>query len=279
MRCSQALSITLVLGALSTAGCSGSLATASAGQVGCAPKEIVISDDHRGWSSSSWVATCHGQRFQCSAIATGKDTSQVNCAPMIAEVVRDERAPTDSKAGSFALEVVLPGEGLPVFAVGSAADAQTPVATALEFRMGRPQKTVTKREETQGFHGMPATTEREVQVPDAPLLASCQDVRVIIDGAAVPVEQAAHSMDDREERVRVGVPLELLTRMTSAKRVAGAVCGRRWTLLESSRESIDKFLIQLNEEQALRAPAPAPTAASDAPATPGPASGEPPTSF
>lgn len=59
-------------------GC-GSLRAATSGQIGCAEDDIVITDDSPGWSSRTWTAQCHGKRYFCSAVSTGKDTSQVTC--------------------------------------------------------------------------------------------------------------------------------------------------------------------------------------------------------
>jgi hypothetical protein len=49
--------------------------------VGCSPNEITIVDDSGffSWSSRTWVAVCRGRRHQCSAVSTGRDSSQVNC--------------------------------------------------------------------------------------------------------------------------------------------------------------------------------------------------------
>lgn len=61
-------------------GCA-SLAKASAGQVGCSPDDVTIVDDsgYFSFGGRSWVAVCHGRRHQCSAISTGRDSSQINC--------------------------------------------------------------------------------------------------------------------------------------------------------------------------------------------------------
>jgi hypothetical protein len=63
-------------------GCGAQLRAASAGQIGCSPDEVVIADNHAGWGSRTWKATCRGKDYSCSAVATGNNTSQVSCAPM-----------------------------------------------------------------------------------------------------------------------------------------------------------------------------------------------------
>ena len=61
------------------AGCAN-LEAYSAGQIGCPPEMIKISDKSSDWYSTTWVATCKGKRFICSGQST-KYSSQVNCTP------------------------------------------------------------------------------------------------------------------------------------------------------------------------------------------------------
>lgn len=68
----------LAVGVCSTVGCA-SLQSASSGQIGCAEKDIVIKDDQMGWNTRTWTAECHGKRFYCSAVQTGKEQSQISC--------------------------------------------------------------------------------------------------------------------------------------------------------------------------------------------------------
>jgi len=72
--------------------CRPSRESVSAGQVGCDPNEIEISDEDSssGWnqSSRSWVATCHGRNFICSELdSAGKDVlvGVVSCHEQQAE--------------------------------------------------------------------------------------------------------------------------------------------------------------------------------------------------
>jgi hypothetical protein len=65
----------------SLAGCSD-LPEASAGRIGCSPNDIKISDEHGGPNKSkTWIATCNGKRYVCSEVKTGKDMSDISCAP------------------------------------------------------------------------------------------------------------------------------------------------------------------------------------------------------
>ena len=64
------------------AGMSGcaSLTSVSSGHIGCAERDITITDDEMGWSTRTWTAHCHGRRFYCSAHG-GSKGEQVSCLP------------------------------------------------------------------------------------------------------------------------------------------------------------------------------------------------------
>jgi hypothetical protein len=55
--------------ALPLTGCgTAALQALSAGQTGCAPEDIRITDDDPGFNTRSWVAWCKNERFQCSGM-------------------------------------------------------------------------------------------------------------------------------------------------------------------------------------------------------------------
>jgi hypothetical protein len=65
----------------SISGCT-TLADVSAGEVGCAPSDIVISDEDTSFGGRTWTAECAGRRFHCSSFGGGEGaTTQVSCAP------------------------------------------------------------------------------------------------------------------------------------------------------------------------------------------------------
>jgi hypothetical protein len=74
----------LLAGAVTLGGCA-SLESVSSGQVGCAEQDITISNDEGGLGTRTWVATCHGKRFFCSAVAGGNGASQVSCKEEVVE--------------------------------------------------------------------------------------------------------------------------------------------------------------------------------------------------
>ncbi|HEX2879512.1 MAG TPA: hypothetical protein VHO25_08235, partial [Polyangiaceae bacterium] len=88
----------LVVAAVSLLGCV-SLQAASSGQIGCSEDEITITDDDVGWSSRTWTATCRGKRFFCTAVSTGKDSSQVNCKEEAGSVARADAPAPKAKSG------------------------------------------------------------------------------------------------------------------------------------------------------------------------------------
>ncbi|MFZ5896858.1 MAG: hypothetical protein ACOY0T_37725 [Myxococcota bacterium] len=74
--------------ALPLFGCAGSLASVSAGHVGCAPSQIEISDEVMGFSSTSWTATCGERVYTCSGAQ-----NQVACTPLGGEQPKPAAAP------------------------------------------------------------------------------------------------------------------------------------------------------------------------------------------
>jgi hypothetical protein len=71
--------------------------TASAGQTGCAPREIAISNVDPGMTYASWQAQCMNETFMCSAVATGKD-SQVACKKRVVAVAPQRPGVVPAKA-------------------------------------------------------------------------------------------------------------------------------------------------------------------------------------
>lgn len=62
-------------------GCT-TLADVSAGEVGCAPAEIVISNENATFGGRTWSAECNGQLYHCSSHGGGEGSAaQISCAP------------------------------------------------------------------------------------------------------------------------------------------------------------------------------------------------------
>lgn len=61
------------------AGCS-SLQAITSGQVGCAERDITITEEDTGWAARTWTAECNGKTYFCSAITGGQNSGgQVSC--------------------------------------------------------------------------------------------------------------------------------------------------------------------------------------------------------
>lgn len=78
--------LVLAWASLAIAGCGPSLVNMSAGQIGCRPGDVTITDVQNSFGARSWVARCRGAEFSCSQVTTGggptTTSSQVNCAPI-----------------------------------------------------------------------------------------------------------------------------------------------------------------------------------------------------
>ena len=62
----------LLLATLSLGGCAAQMQQLSAGQIGCPPDEVQISNDQTHFSSRTWEATCRGKSFMCTAVSGGQ---------------------------------------------------------------------------------------------------------------------------------------------------------------------------------------------------------------
>lgn len=55
---------------------------ASAGQIGCLPEEVEVTNDRQTFTSSTWMASCRGQSYSCSAVAGGNYSTIIACSPL-----------------------------------------------------------------------------------------------------------------------------------------------------------------------------------------------------
>jgi hypothetical protein len=72
------------------------LQAVSAGQTGCAPQDIEITDDEPGLGARSWVAWCNSERYQCSTAgntANCSATSKASAQPMPAAPIEPPKRP------------------------------------------------------------------------------------------------------------------------------------------------------------------------------------------
>ena len=78
------VSVVMLIIMLTAGGCAsqGAFKNLSAGSIGCVPDEIEISELSSSWSLSgrTWVATCKGRRFVCTAATvSGQGGAQTSC--------------------------------------------------------------------------------------------------------------------------------------------------------------------------------------------------------
>src|SRR5262245_53194898 len=104
-------------------GCGGGLRAVSSDKVGCAPREITISDDAEHGDEHTWVAECRRRRYYCSGSGSGSATSQVQCWPADTE-------------GQVAQTTLAPPPAPPPQAVPGGATVAGPPAGAAGFLFG-----------------------------------------------------------------------------------------------------------------------------------------------
>jgi hypothetical protein len=56
------------------------LKTWSAGQTGCVPDTIEVTDSKAVVGGVMWNATCNGKKYLCTNLGTGTNSDQVSCA-------------------------------------------------------------------------------------------------------------------------------------------------------------------------------------------------------
>jgi len=106
-----------------TMGCT-SLAQVSAAHVGCPAERIVVTEERTSWSAKNWVATCDGRRYQCAAVSTGDNSSQVNCTE---ETSGGETLP------AAAARACVPNETRECFGPGRCTGAQSCTADGMSY--------------------------------------------------------------------------------------------------------------------------------------------------
>jgi hypothetical protein len=177
------------------AGCA-TLQDASAGHVGCRPDEIAISDDSgMGFGARTWTATCRGQAYSCSAVSTGKDSSQVDCSPMRGTASAPAGRPITAAAAPRRAAAAPAGSS--TSAVERAFDEQHQVyvvratfglSTGIELRLtSEPQRSLTRI--------AAAITGRSWK----PALRTCEALQIVVNGqpAASEDDTATPAVDGR----------------------------------------------------------------------------------
>lgn len=220
-----------------------SLEGISAGHVGCPESEVEISDYEKGWTYSTWIATCHGMRYQCSQYGSGDDLD-VSCTPdkskantvgvrstsggnVAANRTRPSNAPADNvrrivRTSGNKRQVLMKAWLNPdPFAIGVLGSARKTGIHKVATRYAAPP----------GRH------------------KQCS-LRVMINGDMTELERAAYRRSGRHEEVVSRVPTDLMKKMATAQRVVGRVCSDQFRIDEDDQRILNEYLTRLADEQA-----------------------------
>lgn len=89
----------LLVVALSLTACASrlkGLQSATAGQVGCPPNDILITERESSFGTSAWTAQCHGRSFECSSI--NSMSPQVSCREAEDRLPNGQAVPAGTRA-------------------------------------------------------------------------------------------------------------------------------------------------------------------------------------
>lgn len=221
------------------AGCGGSLESISAGHVGCSADEIEISEHDTGWAHSTWIASCHGERYYCSA--RGGDSGQVSCSPeggaMAAtqgtyggETSSQRSAPRSPE--DHVRRIVRRGDGGEETYIEARLRAEPFRLLLFQKANGSDASNIVTR-----YPGTPGRHEQ------------CS-LRLMIDGELIEVERVGHRHNGRHEEVASRIPQQVVQRMAKAERVSGRVCSDELRLDDDGQQVLIEYLTRLDEEQA-----------------------------
>jgi len=98
---------------------------ASSGQTGCSRDEVQISDEN----GSTWVATCHGERYYCSHVTTGQHSGQINCHAAAGSNTEEDAKPATTAVAKRATPEEEPPNGVAGFNFGTSVIEASSVCT------------------------------------------------------------------------------------------------------------------------------------------------------
>jgi hypothetical protein len=105
--------------------CGGSVVGPTSGQIGCAEKDITITDDEMGWSSRTWKAECHGKTYFCSAHQSAEHGAQVSCKEANTKIA-DSEPKGKKEAAKSGCEYDTQCKGDRICSKGACVDPQQP---------------------------------------------------------------------------------------------------------------------------------------------------------
>ncbi|MEQ8720206.1 MAG: hypothetical protein RID81_02955 [Sandaracinaceae bacterium] len=235
--------------AVGSAGCApnlGNLANLSAGRIGCAARDITVTEAERqdGWNRSTylWRAECSGAFYRCtheatqvseetscvvertsggSVAATPTDAPAVTAAPRIAEDPAPEVQRSVDNSGRVRLDVTLPS-----------ADASVEIGGDPLSESGEMSLAVT---------GLPVAGNEECPI------------QLMVDGELQPVSPTRFERTETAHRWTALVDIDVLRRVANGVRVFGRVCSAELRFDESSRHAIAELVARYDEERAFAA--------------------------
>jgi hypothetical protein len=241
--------------ALLASGCA-SLKDASAGQVGCKPSEIQISDERSGWSTRTWTATCRGRRYSCAYVQTGAtygsgsggvvsgSSGQVNCSPMDAprqdRTARRRTTPAATAATS----------GGSRSGHGEAANARTERA----FDEGRGVHVVRGQfqlDRSMRLHlvGIPQMALGRVAVflrgySPEPRIRECEGLEVLVNEQPFASDESKNRTKGTTVNLESRFDFEVFKPLSQQYSTFGSrACGRKWKVAEDQMEELKKFFV------------------------------------
>ncbi|WP_438022751.1 hypothetical protein [Sorangium sp. So ce233] len=197
----------------------GPLHFASAGPTGCDPGEITIGGIQGTGRVGTWISTCRGMTFRCSAMVATERSRHV--------LLPEDRL-DDVSCSPVAGAAAQPG------AAGARAGAPPAAGVAREPRDDGRGSVLRARFAEDPFAMtvsvfLDASSDEAVWslVPAGPAASGVDEacaVVLLVDGDKVPLLRSASAGDPRA--VQVKTPLSLVARLAAAERVVGA-CVRR----------------------------------------------------
>jgi len=271
------LGLGLIIGLCATLGGCASLREASAGQVGCRPSDIEISDDSVGWSTRTWTATCNGRSHSCAYVATGggdgSTSGQVNCSPMGGSAGPAAAShPQGGRATSG-------GSNPAPKAVGAKAErsfdeqrrvhlvrGRFKVASGIELRLiGIPQMAF-------GTIAVVVTGYSRDHI-----LKECRESQVLVNGEPHSATQHTRRTEGNTVNIEGRFGFALFQPLAQQYSTFGVrACGHKWEVTEAQLPTLQKFLViysQISqqvqrgelEDRSTTPPAPEPSSAATEP--------------
>lgn len=228
-----------------------SLQDLSSGYTTCRPDEITISDERSTIATRNWVATCHGQRFDCRSVSTGDNQRDIGCNPNNSGYPRPSTTRGEARTATTRTATAPAARSAPA-ARGAARGAPSNVQstreangrTRLQARVSLEAFTLLVRWDAGDSDVAFVMLQRGVRLSE-----DCQ-VGLMIDGQLHALEQARPIAVGQEQGYATPLPVTVLRSVAGGSRVAGRVCGVEWRLDDAGRSLLAELVARIDEEGA-----------------------------